>query len=143
VTGVPAGGALMTLHYRIRLEDGTEVLSTFGGNPATLALGRGELAAGLEQCLAGTEPGGSYAFELEAAQAFGEPRPELVQALPRASFPRDMALEAGAVIEFSTTEGGRHAGLVRELHDHDVLVDFNHPLAGRRLRFEVEVLAVV
>ena len=133
----------MTLHYRIRLEDGTEVLSTFGGNPATLALGRGELAAGLEQCLAGAAPGGAYAFELDAAQAFGERREELLQALPRASFPGDMALEEGAVIEFSTAEGGRHAGLVRELHDHEVLVDFNHPLAGRRLRFEVEVLAVV
>ena len=132
----------MTLHYRLRLEDGTEVLSTFGGNPATLALGNGELAAGLEQCLAFAEPGGSYVFELEPTQAFGERREELVQSLPRASFGGELALEVGALIEFSAPDGTRHAGQVRALHDHDVVVDFNRPLAGRRVRFQVEVLAI-
>jgi FKBP-type peptidyl-prolyl cis-trans isomerase SlpA len=132
----------MTLHYRLRLEDGTELLSTFGGNPATLALGSGELAAGLEKCLALAAPGGSYVFELEPGQAFGERREDLVQSLPRASFGRELALEEGALIEFSAPDGTRHAGCVRALHDHDVLVDFNHPLAGRRVRFEVEVLAI-
>jgi len=132
----------MTLHYRLRLEDGSEVLSTFGGNPATLALGRGELAAGLEQCLAQAEPGRSYVFELEPPQAFGERREDLMQSLPRASFAGDIALEEGALIEFSAPDGTRHAGQVRELHAHDVLVDFNHPLAGRRVKFEVEVLAI-
>ncbi len=118
-----------------------EVLSTFGGNPATLALGCGELAPGLEQCLARAEPGGGYVFELEPAQAFGERREDLVQSLPRASFAHELALEEGALIEFSTPDGTRHTGRVRALHVHDVLVDFNHPLAGQRVRFEVEVLA--
>lgn len=137
-----AEAAVLTLHYRLQLEDGTEVLSTFGGNPATLALGRGELAAGLEQCLEIAEPGGSYVFELEPGQAFGEWREELVQALPRASFGGDIALEEGALIEFSAPDGSRHAGQVREVNAHEVVVDFNHPLAGRRVRFEVEVLAI-
>ncbi len=138
-----AESGVMTLHYRLRLEDGIEVLSTFGGNPATLALGRGELAPGLEKCLAHAEPGGSYVFELEPTQAFGERREDLVQSLPRASFAHELALEEGALIEFSAPDGTRHTGQVRELHVHDVLVDFNHPLAGRRVRFEVEVLAIV
>ena len=137
-----ADDGVLTLHYRLQLDDGTEVLSTFGGNPATLALGRGELAAGLEKCLEVAEPGGSYVFELEPQQAFGERREELVQSLPRASFGRNITLEVGAVIEFSTPDGSRHAGQVRELNAHDVLVDFNHPLAGRRVRFEVEVLSI-
>ena len=134
----------MTLHYRLQLEDGTEVLSTFGGHPATLALGRGELAPGLEKCLEVAEPGGSYVFELEPQQAFGERREELVQSLPRASFGDGIALglEVGAVIEFSVPDGTRHAGQVRELNVHEVRVDFNHPLAGRRVRFEVEVLSI-
>ena len=136
-------GGVMTLHYRLRLEDGTEVLSTFGGNPATLALGGGELAPGLEKCLAYAEPGGSYVFELEPAQAFGERREDLVQSLPRVSFARELALEEGALIEFSAPDGTHHAGQVRALNDHDVVVDFNHPLAGRCVRFEVEVLAIV
>ena len=133
---------MLTLHYRLRLEDGTEVLSTFGGNPATLALGRGELAAGLEKCLERAEPGGSYVFELEPGQAFGERREELVQSLPRGSFGGDIALEEGALIEFSAPDGSRHAGQVLEVNAHDVVLDFNHPLAGRRVRFEVEVLAI-
>ncbi len=137
-----AEDGVMTLHYRLRLDDGTEVLSTFGGNPATLALGRGELAAGLEQCLAQAAPGGSYVFQLEPSQAFGERREDLVQSLPRDSFARDMALEEGALIEFAAPDGTRHAGRVRELHAHDVIMDFNHPLAGRRVSFEVQVLAV-
>ncbi|HKB54249.1 MAG TPA: FKBP-type peptidyl-prolyl cis-trans isomerase, partial [Ramlibacter sp.] len=116
---------------------------TFGGNPATLALGSGELVPGLEKCLAHAEPGGSYVFELEPAQAFGDRREALVQSLPRASFARELELEEGGLIEFSAPDGTRHAGRVRALHDHDVLVDFNHPLAGRRVRFEVEVLAIV
>jgi len=133
---------VLTLHYRLELEDGTEVLSTFGGNPATLALGSGELAAGLEKCLEIAEPGGSYVFDLEPGQAFGERREELVQSLPRAAFGPDIALESGALVEFSAPDGSRHAGQVLELNDRDVRVDFNHPLAGRRVRFEVEVLAV-
>jgi FKBP-type peptidyl-prolyl cis-trans isomerase SlpA len=137
-----AEDGVMTLHYRLRLDDGTEVLSTFGGNPATLALGRGELAAGLEQCLAQAAPGGSYVFQLEPSQAFGERREDLVRSLPRDSFARELALEQGALIEFAAPDGTRHAGRVRELHVHDVVVDFNHPLAGRRVSFEVQVLAV-
>lgn len=137
-----AESGVLTLHYRLQLEDGTEVLSTFGGNPATLALGRGELAAGLEKCLEIAEPGRSYVFELEPEQAFGERREDLVQSLPRASFGDDIALEAGAVVEFSAPDGSRHAGQVRETNAREVVVDFNHPLAGRRVRFEVEVLSI-
>jgi FKBP-type peptidyl-prolyl cis-trans isomerase SlpA len=136
-----APGKLVTLHYRIGPRDGAAVISTFGGNPATLALGQGELAAGLERCIAGAEPGKRYVFQLEPQQAFGERRDELVQALPRAGFAPEMNLEQGTVVEFSSPEGTPHAGIVRAANDHEVRVDFNHPLAGRTVRFEIEVLA--
>ncbi len=138
----PAGKQrLVTLHYRIGPLQGAELISTFGGNPATLALGQGELAEGLERCIDQAEPGRRYVFQLEPQDAFGERRDELVRSMPRAGFSPEMALEPGTVIEFSAPDGSRHAGLVRDANDHEVRVDFNHPLAGRAVRFEIEVLA--
>ena len=81
-------------------------------------------------------------FDLEPEQAFGERREDLVQSVARASFGDDIALAAGAVVEFSAPDGSRHAGQVREANAREVVVDFNHPLAGRHVRFEVEVLSI-
>ena len=135
--------SLLTLHYSIGEDDAEALVSTFGGNPATLALGGGELAPALERCLEGLAPGARQVFVLAAGQAFGQRREDLVQALPRAQFPADMDLAPGAVVEFAAPDGSRHAGQVRLAGDHDVVVDFNHPLAGRAVRFEVEVLSVL
>lgn len=133
---------VLNLHYAIGAAEGEALISTFGGNPATLALGGGELAPALERCLAQVAPGTRQVFVLEAGEAFGERRDDLVQSFPRSAFTADMALEPGAVVEFSGPDGGKHAGTVREIGDHAVRVDFNHPLAGCAVRFEVEVLAV-
>ncbi len=138
-----AGGGLVTLHYRLSLEHGAELLSTFGAAPATLALGAGELAPGLERCVEQAVPGKRYVFLLEPGQAFGERREELLQALPRAAFPADMRLAAGEAVEFAGPEGDAHLGIVLEAGEDRVRVDFNHPLAGRRLRFELEVISVL
>jgi FKBP-type peptidyl-prolyl cis-trans isomerase SlpA len=138
-------GSHLTLHYRIALADPphAEVLSTFGGNPATLVLGSGELAPSLERCLVGIESGAPCVFMLEPEDAFGRYREELLQRLPANAFPDALSVEAGQVIEFSAPDGTRLAGLVREFEGGEALVDFNHPLAGRPIRFEVEVLAVL
>jgi FKBP-type peptidyl-prolyl cis-trans isomerase SlpA len=135
--------SVLTLHYAIGPAEGGELVSTFGGAPATLALGAGELAPGLERCLESAEPGRRYVFLLEPGQAFGERREDLVQALPRAAFGADLQLAVGAVVEFSAPRGERHAGVVCEALGDEVRVDFNHPLAGRRVRFEVEVLSIL
>ena len=141
-----SGITLVTLHYCIALADGSEVLSTFGSTPATLALGAGELALGLERCLrevieAG--PGRRRAFRLEPEEAFGRHQDELVQTMPRSAFDAALALEPGGAVEFSAPDGSRHVGMVRSLDTRNVVVDFNHPLAGRSLRFEAELIAVL
>jgi len=135
------GGSLLTLHYAIGAADGEQLVSTFGARPATLALGAGELAPGLERCLEGLQPGARRVFELEPQDAFGARREELLRSVPRASFPPGTVIEMGAVVEFKTPEGEAHAGLVRGESGAEVSVDFNHPLAGRRVRFEVELIA--
>jgi FKBP-type peptidyl-prolyl cis-trans isomerase SlpA len=138
-------GSHLTLHYRIALAEPphAEVLSTFGGNPATLVLGSGELAPSLERCLIGVESGKAHVFMLQPEDAFGGYRDELLQRVPADAFPDSLAVEAGQVIEFSAPDGVRLAGLVKEAGGGEALVDFNHPLAGRPIRFEVEILAVL
>jgi FKBP-type peptidyl-prolyl cis-trans isomerase SlpA len=141
-----SGITLLTLHYRIELADGSEVLSTFGSTPATLALGAGELALGLERCLrevieAG--PGRRRAFRLAPEEAFGRHQDALVQTMPRSAFDAALALEPGGAVEFSAPDGSRQVGMVRSLDTRNVVVDFNHPLAGRSLRFEAELIAVL
>ena len=135
----------LTLHYRIALGEPphAEVLSTFGGNPATLVLGSGELAPAIEACLVGIESGCLHTFHLPAEKAFGRYREDLVKRVPGDAFPESVVPEPGQVIEFSGPDGARLAGLVRELGEGEALVDFNHPLAGRPIRFEVEILAVL
>lgn len=135
----------LTLHYRIALADPphAEVLSTFGGNPATLVLGSGELAPALESCLVGIESGRLHSFHLSPEKAFGQYREDLLKRVPGGAFPESVVPEPGQVIEFSGPDGMRLSGLVRELGDGEALVDFNHPLAGRPVRFDVEILAVL
>lgn len=135
----------LTLHYRISLADPphAEVLSTFGGNPATLVLGTGELAPALEQCLAGIASCGRHTFMLAPGAAFGSRRDDLLQRVPTGAFPGSMAIEPGQLVEFEGPHGARLAGRVKEIEGGEALVDFNHPLAGRPIRFEVEILAVL
>ena len=135
----------LTLHYRISLAEPphAEVLSTFGGNPATLVLGSGELAPALEACLVGLQGGASRTFILQAGQAFGGYRGELVQQVPVEAFPASLVVEPGRVVEFTGPHGARMAGVVKEAAGGEALVDFNHPLAGRPIRFDVEVIAVL
>ncbi|MHB1359295.1 MAG: FKBP-type peptidyl-prolyl cis-trans isomerase [Rhodocyclaceae bacterium] len=136
--------SLVTLHYRVTTSDGSELISTFGTTPATLQLGNGELAPPLEVCLAGLPVGERHVFMREPADAFGAHNPALVKRLLLEELPNDGAdLAPHAVIEFTAPSGGKFAGLVRELDEKAALVDFNHPLAGKSIRFEVEVIGVL
>jgi FKBP-type peptidyl-prolyl cis-trans isomerase SlpA len=145
-----APGAHVTLHYRLAaLIDGKEheVISTLGGRPATLQLGCGQLAAGLERRLFGLCEGDEAAFDVDAADAFGERNPELVHAITRAAFDANADpttdYVAGDVVEFNSADGCRVAGVLKQRDARRVIIDFNHPLAGLPLRFSVRVIGVL
>lgn len=140
----------VTLHYRLAaVVDGAEreVVSTLGGRPATVQLGGGHLAGGLEARLVGLAEGDEATFEVAPEEAFGARNPELVQKVSRAAF--DANAEAGEdflpgdVVEFNGPDGSRVAGVLKHRDDRHVLVDFNHPLAGLPLRFSVRVIGVL
>jgi FKBP-type peptidyl-prolyl cis-trans isomerase SlpA len=131
------------LHYRLASGDDQALVSTFDGTPATLQLGNGELAPTLEACLEGLPVGENHTFLLEPEQAFGPHSPDLVQRLARADLPADGNIEVSSMIEFSGPEGLHITGRVRELDADSALIDFNHPLAGRDVRFEVEIVGIL
>jgi FKBP-type peptidyl-prolyl cis-trans isomerase SlpA len=144
-------GSFLTLHYRLASLDGDDVVNTFGGQPATLSLGAGELAPAIEARLLGLEEGARTSFNLVAGEAFGERNPELLQrvklALLRELGDPDERYSVGDVVQFPTPDGaGSYAGVVRELGPADedwALFDFNHPLAGQPVRFEVQLIGVL
>jgi FKBP-type peptidyl-prolyl cis-trans isomerase SlpA len=141
-------GSFLTLHYRLRGPDGDEVVNTFGGKPATLSLGSGQLAPALEQRLIGLEEGAHQQFEVAAGDAFGPRNPDLLQrvklSLLRELGDPDATYAPGDVVQFPTPDGqGAYAGVVQEAGDDWLLFDFNHPLAGRAVQFEVQVLGVL
>ena len=138
-----APDSLLTLHYRLATADDTELVSTFSTTPATLQLGSGELVPTLEQCLVGLLPGDRHVFLLEPAQAFGPHNPDLVQRVARAELPDAEAVTLHGTVQFSAPGGGSFAGLVRALDDDSATIDFNHPLAGQSVRFEVQVLGIL
>ena len=133
----------VTLHLSLSLDDGTVTESTFEDEPLTFIMGDGTLVEGLELGLYGLQAGTNQRLVLEPEQAFGLHDPAKLHQLPRAEFPTELALEPGIIIGFDTPSGEELPGTIVSLTDETVEVDFNHPLAGRVVVFEVEIIAVV
>lgn len=135
--------SFVTLHYRLAANDGLELMNTFKERPATLKMGSGQLAPTLEQCMQGMAEGERKTFTLEAGQAFGARSDDLVQRIPRRQISDNFVVENGAQIDFMSESGEKFSGFVRSFDDETVLMDFNHPLAGKHLEFEVQVIGVL
>lgn len=141
-------GSFLTLHYRLTGPDGADVVNTFDDRPATLSLGSGQLAPAIEARLLGLAEGAHVRFDLPAGAAFGERNPELRQRVKLALLHElgdpDAQYAVGDVVRFPTPDGqGAYAGVVREVGDDWLLFDFNHPLAGQPVRFEVRLVGVM
>ena len=141
-------GSFLTLHYRLSGPDGRAFVDTFAARPATLSLGTGELAPAMEARLLGLAEGSRATFELPSGEAFGERNPELLQRVSRALLAEhgeaDAEYRVGDVVRFPTPDGqASFAGVVREVGDEALLFDFNHPLAGRPVTFEVQLIGVL
>lgn len=141
-------GSFLTLHYRLAGPDGADVVTTFNDQPATLSVGAGQLAPAIEHKLIGLEEGTEATFVLAPGEAFGERNAEMVQRVKRSLLAQHGDPEAeyhvGDVVEFPTPDGrGRFAGVVRECGGDWLLFDFNHPLAGQAVTFQVRLIGVL
>ena len=139
--------SFVTLHYRLSGPHG-DLINTFPDKPATLTLGHSELSPALEQALLGLEEGMHTTLNIAAGEAFGPRNPDMLQwvkhgLLAQLSEPTQI-YQTGEVVQFPTPQGdGHYAGTVIELSQSAVLFDFNHPLAGQAVTFEVKVLGVL
>lgn len=137
-------GSQVALHFSVRLENGIEIDNTRSRTePVRLTLGDGSLLPGFEKALLGLRAGDRRSVHLPPEEAFGAWNPDNVQRFGRLQFAKSGSEpEVGLVIEFEDKAGGSLPGVVSALHDDQVEVDFNHPLAGRNVVFEVEVTQV-
>ncbi|RYY93074.1 MAG: peptidylprolyl isomerase [Comamonadaceae bacterium] len=140
-------GSFLTLHYRLSGPAG-DIINTFNDKPATLSLGTGELSPAVEQRLLGLAEGTHTSFELAAGEAFGERNDEMQQWVARKLLAQlgdpDERYAVGDVVQFPTPDGtGSYAGAVIDVNDTAVQFDFNHPLAGQPVTFEVRLIGVL
>lgn len=142
MANIPVGpGTRVELRFSLTLQDG-EVIDSTGEKTAVFVVGDGNLLPGFERAMFGLRAGDSERLFIEAAQGFGEPRSENVQRIKRSQFPADMALSEGLIVSFADQQDAELPGVVTDITEDLVEVDFNHPLAGKNLYFEVDIVAV-
>lgn len=133
----------LLVHFTLKLADGSTAESTRNnGKPALFCLGDGSLSEGLENQLIGLKVGDKHAFALESEDAFGGISPDLIQYFSRRDFMQAGEPEVGAIMLFSGMDGNEMPGVIREISGDSITVDFNHPLAGQTIHFDVEVLEI-
>ncbi|WP_150914577.1 FKBP-type peptidyl-prolyl cis-trans isomerase [Marinobacter halotolerans] len=132
----------VTLHFALKFSDGEVIDSTFDKAPATLEIGDDNLPQNFEAYLMGMKAGESNRYEVPPEKAFGQHNPNNVQTFKRKEFSPDMVLEKGVMISFADARQSELPGVVSRVEGDEVEVDFNHPLAGRTLTFEVEIIDV-
>ena len=131
----------VTLHFALKLENGDVVDSTFDKQPATFKVGDGNLLPGFEVALYGFKAGDKRSLPIGPEQGFGQGNPQNIQVMPRAQF-ADMELSEGLLIIFNDAANAELPGVVKAFDANQVTIDFNHPLAGKELTFDVEIIDV-
>lgn len=132
----------VTLHFALKLENGDVVDSNFDKEPATFTVGDGNLLPGFEQELFGLKGGDKRSSVIPPERGFGRPNEQNQQVMPRKDF-TDLEIDYGVLVIFRDAAGGEMPGVIKAFDDKEVTVDFNHPLAGRDITFEVEIIKVV
>jgi FKBP-type peptidyl-prolyl cis-trans isomerase SlpA len=131
------------VHFTLKLEDGSTAESTRGnGKPALFRLGDGSLSDALENQLMGLTVGDKRTFTLAPESAFGSKSPDLVQYFSQRDFQETGIPDAGTIMLFTTRDGSEMPGVVRDVTEDSITVDFNHPLAGQYIDFDIEVLEI-
>ncbi len=132
----------VTLNFALKFSDGSVIDSTFDKAPASLEIGDENLPENFEAYLMGMKAGETGSFEVPPEKGFGQHNPSNVQTFKRHEFSADMVVEKGVMISFADARQSELPGVISRVEGDEVEVDFNHPLAGRTLTFEVEIIDV-
>lgn len=135
-------GDKVRIHYTGTLSDGTTFDSSQGRDPLEFTVGSGEIIPGLDKALPGMTTGDKKTVEIPCAEAYGDANPDAKQAIPRAQVPENIPLEIGTRLQLQTPQGQVMPVVVAEVTEEEVVLDANHPLAGKDLTFAIELVSV-
>lgn len=135
-------GTRVTLHFALRLPDGEIIDSNFEREPATFTVGDGNLLQGFEKAIFGLQEGDCKTLTIKPEDGFGQRNPNNVQEIARNQFGADIELEEGLMLSFADAQKTELPGVVKRFNDDVVTIDFNHPLAGHDIFFEVSILKI-
>jgi FKBP-type peptidyl-prolyl cis-trans isomerase 2 len=135
-----AEGTKVKIHYTLKVE-GEIVDSSTGRDPLEYQQGQGMLVPGVEAGLEGAKPGDKKSLKISPKDGYGESDPEMIITAPREAFAQMPDLKVGATVRASGPDGEFRA-IVKEVEETVVKLDLNHPLAGKTLEFDIEVVAV-
>ncbi|QWD79487.1 peptidylprolyl isomerase [Polynucleobacter sp. MWH-Spelu-300-X4] len=137
----------LTLNYRIGLPEGGDLINTFEDKPATLMMGTGQFSPGLEQALLGMRVGERKTFTLDPESSYGVKNPELVRRISLKTLHENSSPEEdylpGDMIEFNAPNGATYSGTLVSMSEDSALFDFNHPLAGKTIQLEAQIIGIL
>jgi len=133
--------AFVAIEYTLTLGSGEIVDKSQAGKPLGIVMGNGQIISGLERALVGRNLGDAFAVDVPAADGYGDVDGEMIQTMPRKNFPNSEKVEVDMVFQAQTPHGAV-SFRVKEVLDDEVVVDFNHPLAGENLHFDVKIVEV-
>lgn len=136
-------GDTVRIHYTGTLQDGEQFDSSLGRDPLQFTIGQGQVIGGFEQAAIGLKAGESRTVTVPAADAYGEHRPDLVQEIERVSLPQDIDFQEGLQLQAQGPNSQPLMLTVTSVNDQSVTLDANHPLAGKDLTFDIELVEIV
>jgi FKBP-type peptidyl-prolyl cis-trans isomerase 2 len=135
-------GDTVKVHYTGTLTDGTEFDSSRGQEPLEFTLGQGQMISGFEEAVVGMAPGENKTITIASGEAYGERNESMVQQVPRTAIPPEIELAQGMLLQAQGPDGETLRFTVADFNDEEVTVDGNHPLAGRDLTFQLELVQI-
>lgn len=136
-------GDTVRIHYTGTLADGSTFDSSAGRDPLEFTVGSGQIIPGLDRELPGMAAGDTKSVTIAPEEAYGPLNPDQTQAVPREAVPDNIPLEVGAQLQLQTPEGQALVVTVAEVNETEVVLDANHPLAGKELTFDFELVEIV
>ena len=138
----PQAGNTVSIHYTGRLEDGTVFDSSEGREPLTFTVGAGQVIPGFEEAVLGLEPGQKGSTTIAPKDGYGSRNPDLIVQMPRSEMPPGVEPQVGQQFELGLADGNRMPVVVAAVTDVAVTFDANHPLAGKTLIFDIELVSI-
>ena len=136
-------GNTVSVHYRGTLNDGTEFDSSHSrGEPLSFQVGTGQMISGFDAALPGMAVGETKNITLTPDQAYGDTNPEAITDIPKTAFPDGFDFQVEAMIQGQNDRGQPLVGTINEVKEDAVTIDFNHPMAGKDLNFEIELVSI-